>query len=373
MDVPIPTLDPRLHDALQSRTVALFLGADLPEAITGLPSRADLSRRLAERRGLDPTLSLAQVTQRLAKGGYRFDFTSLLREALDTAGKKLQPYHRSVVEFVQTNSIETIVTTAYDSLLEAAFREAGVEINIVVEDGDLAFARRGIPTLIRLYGAADRPTSLVATEDDHYGLWRDRNRENILDEVRMLLRRNTALFLGYNLADPDFNLLWREVLDRMGRFAAGAFAIWPGLPEDEVQMWRDRQVTMLAAEAGGILIATAGISPTTGSAHVTAREVGVGKVEAGGGAAAQPDVASAATTLAQHRKLLEEKKAAKWQELEQYKLNLVMLERQAANYGGRQFAPLIVQNQINAAEQAIIRIEGELDEIEGELAKLGGL
>lgn len=372
MDVPIPTLDPRLHDALKSHTLALFLGADLPEAITGLPSRADLARRLAERRELDLTLSLAQVTQRLAKGGYRFDFTSLLREALDTTGKKPQPYHRSVVEFVQTNSIETIVTTVYDNLLEAAFREAGVEINIVVEDGDLAFARRGIPTLIRLYGAADRPTSLVATEDDHYGLWRDRNRENILDEVRMLLRRNTVLFLGYNLADPDFNLLWREVLDRMGRFAAGAFAIWPGLPEDEAQVWRDRQITMLEAEAGGILIATAGISPT-GSAHVTTREVGVGKVEVGGGAAAQPAVDSTAATLAQHRKLLEERKAAKWQELQQYKLNLAMLEREAANYGGRQFAPLIVQNQIDAAEQAIIRIEGELDEIEGELAKLGGL
>jgi len=46
-----------------------------------------------------------------------------------------------------------------------------------------------------------------------------------------------VLFLGYNLADPDFKLLWRELLDRMGRFALGAWAIAPGLPADERRVW----------------------------------------------------------------------------------------------------------------------------------------
>jgi len=363
-----PVLDLRLQEALQSRSLALFLGADLAEAITGLPSRADLARRLAERRGLDPSLSLAQVTQRLAKGGYRFDFTSLLREALDTTGKKPQPYHRSVVEFVRSNGVETIVTTTYDGLLVAAFREAGVELNSVVEDGDMAFARRGVPTLIRLYGAIDRPTSLVATEDDHYALWRDRNRENMLDEVRMALRRNTVLFLGYNLADPDFNLLWREVLDRMGRFAVGAFAIWPGLPEDEVQVWRDRQITMLEAGAVGLLIGPDEVvSPTRGDEAGT-REVGGWSVE-GGGTVVERGSADVGAQSAQS-KLMAERKATKLQELETYKLNLARLDREAANYGGRPFAPLIVQNQIQESERAIARIEAESEEIEEDLRQM---
>lgn len=359
IDVPTPILDLRLQDALRSRSLALFLGADLAEAITGLPSRAGLARRLAERRGLDPSLSLAQVTQRLATGGYRFDFTSLLREALDVTAKKPQPYHRSVVGFVKSNGVETIVTTAYDTLLEMAFREAGLGLNIVIEDGDLAFARRGIPTLIRLYGAVDRPTSLVATEDDHYGLWRDRNRENMLDEVRATLRRNTVLFMGYNLADPDFNLLWREVLDRMGRFSLGAFAVCPGLPEDEVQIWRDRQITVLAAEASGLAVLQAGGKPS-----------GEVPLAGNGGRASSQDNADSMAQVGGQRTLLGEWKAAKMQELAQHKLNLARLDLEAANYGGRQFAPLIVQNQIQEAERSIARIHAELDEIEREPALL---
>jgi len=75
----------------------------------------------------------------------------------------------------------------------------------------------------------------------------------VLDEVRTVLRRQTVLFLGYNLADPDFNLLWREVLDRAGRFARTAYAVWPGLPEADVRMWRDRDIVILEAEPFGIL------------------------------------------------------------------------------------------------------------------------
>lgn len=353
-DAPAP-LDPRLQDALQSHSLAIFLGIDLPEVVTGLPSRADLARRLAERRGLDPSLSLAQVTQRLAKGGYRFDFTSLLREALDVTGKKPQPFHRGVVEFVRSFGVETVITTAYDNLLETAFREAEVGLNVVVEDGDLAFARRGAPTLIRMYGAADRPPSIIATEDDHYSLWRDRNRENVLDEVRMTLRRNTVLFVGYNLADPDFNLLWREVLDRMGRFAAGAFAVWPSLQEDEVQIWRDRQITVM--EAGELTFLAQWAAEPAAKFVELPRGADEGSGERGG--------------AADRREMLEKRKAQKKQELDLYHSNLDRLNFQAALHGSKQLAPLIVQNQIDAAERAIVRIEGELDEIEGELAKLG--
>ena len=51
----------QLAEALQRRTLALFIGADLPREVTGLPFRADLARDLARRKGLDGSFSLAQV------------------------------------------------------------------------------------------------------------------------------------------------------------------------------------------------------------------------------------------------------------------------------------------------------------------------
>ena len=198
---------PEWDDALRRGSAALFIGADLPEAATGLPSRADLAREMARRKGLDPSLSLAAVAQRVGQGGNRWEFSAYLREALDTVDKAPRTFHRRIVAWVQAYRLSTIITTAYDDLLELAFDQAGVALNRVVRDTDLTFAVAGRPLLIKLYGDAQRPDTLLVTEDDHYGLWRSREKEDVLDEVRATLRTNTLLFLGYNLSDPDFHLL----------------------------------------------------------------------------------------------------------------------------------------------------------------------
>jgi hypothetical protein len=243
----------KLSEQIIRGNTVLFIGADLPRDVTSLPSRADLARELAQRKGLDTSLSLAEVAQRVARGGNRFEFTNFIRDQLDTTGKSPQPFHRRIVELVQEHGIETLITTAYDNLLELAFQEAGVPINRVVRGSDVSFIASDRPTLIKLYGDAQQPDTLVVTEDDHYDLWHDRDKEDLLHEVRTVLRRQTVLFLGYNLTDPDFNLLWREVLDRAGRFARTAYAVWPGLPEGEVRMWRDRGIVILDEDPLGVL------------------------------------------------------------------------------------------------------------------------
>lgn len=242
-----------LIDALERRSLALFIGADLPRDATGLPSRAGLARELARRKGLDESLSLAEVAQRVARGGNRWEFTNFIRDQFDTTGKSPQPFHRRIVELVQEHEIKALVTTAYDNLLELAFQDAGMPINRVVRGSDVSFIDPSRPTLIKLYGDIQQPNTLVVTEDDHYDLGRDRDKEDLLHEVKTVLRRQTVLFLGYNLADPDFNLLWREVLDRAGRFNRTAYAVWPGLSDSEVQIWRDRGIVILDEDPMGVL------------------------------------------------------------------------------------------------------------------------
>ncbi|MFX0196844.1 MAG: hypothetical protein ACFFCW_12020, partial [Candidatus Hodarchaeota archaeon] len=114
---------PELVEALQRRTLALFIGADLTYEVTGLPSRAELAHELARRHGLDESLSLAEVAQRVSQAGNRWEFTDFIRNALDTTDKPLQPFHKRIAELVKTHQIETIITAAYDNLLELAFRE----------------------------------------------------------------------------------------------------------------------------------------------------------------------------------------------------------------------------------------------------------
>jgi hypothetical protein len=247
---------PELTEALERGALALFIGADLPRQVTGLPSRADLARQLARRkRGalarVDESLSLAEVAQRVSRAGKRWEFTAFIRDALDTTGRSPQPFHRRIVELVSTYRIETIITTAYDNLLELAFQEAGVGINRVVRGSDVSFVNPDRPTLIKLYGDAQQPDTLVVTDRDHSDLLRDRDREPLLDEVRRALRLNSVLFLGYNLADPDFRFLFDQIAE--SRFARTAYAVWPGLPEADERMWRDRGIVILDTDPLGIL------------------------------------------------------------------------------------------------------------------------
>jgi hypothetical protein len=228
----------------------LFLGADLPVAVTGLPSRADLARALARRYGLDESLPLSEAAQRVSQAGNRFAFTALLREALAT-GASPRPFHARIVAAVQRLHIETILTTAYDDLLARAFQQASLPCDRVVRGDDLAFLTPGRPTLIHLYGDIAQPDTLVVTDRDHLDLLRDRAREPLLDEVRRAFRRTSLLFLGYNLADPDFRFLFDQVAE--SRFARLAYAVWPGLPADQARAWRERGIVILDEDPLGVL------------------------------------------------------------------------------------------------------------------------
>ncbi len=235
--------DPQLTEAIDRHTLAFFIGADLPRKVTGLPNRADLARKLAHRRGLDESLSLVEIAQQVGLGDNRQKFIASIRDKLDTITKPPQPFHRRIVSLVKKYQIKTIITTAYDNLLELTFWEEGVACTSVLRDSDVSLATSEYPTIIYLHGSIQSAESLIITGDDHHNLRRDR--EKVLNVVSNTLRENVILFLGHDLSTPDFDLLWQEILSQEDRFPMGAYAVWPGLPETDVQMWRDRGIVVL--------------------------------------------------------------------------------------------------------------------------------
>jgi hypothetical protein len=334
---PQSTSHPELNDALSRHNLSLFIGADLFREVTSLPSRADLARELARRRGLDKSLSLSEVAQRVTQGSNRWEFTAFIRDALDTTGRSPQPFHRYIVTLVREHQIKTVITTAYDTLLELAFQEAGIALNRVVRSSDVSFIDPNRPTLVKLYGDAQQPDTLIVTEDDHYGLWRDRDKEDLLDEVRLALRRNVILFLGYNLSDPDFQLLWREVLDRAGRFPLGAYAIWSGLPEADVQMWRDR----------GIIIED--VDPLQFLGEVSAQPVLTGRSE-------EAITAPAGLALSSEPLIL--------RQLAEARENLLLIQERKSQYVEETAIPLDLIKVERRTQKRIAELERQIEELE---------
>ncbi len=237
--------DIRQH--LERGRLVLFVGADLPEWVTGLPSKQALADALAAREGIAPERRLADVAQEVMGHRSRWEFTDFLRESLDTTGKSPQPFHQYVVSLVRDAQLETLLTTAYDDLLELAFQRAGIGLNVVVRDQDLAFIRRDRPTLLRLYGHWRQADTLVVTEQDQNALLRGRDKRDLVDEVRFAFRRNSILFLGHDLSDPAVSALFDELVESGSQIPS--FAVWSGLSQGEKDFLESkRNLTVLETD-----------------------------------------------------------------------------------------------------------------------------
>jgi hypothetical protein len=226
-----------LQESLKQDRVVIFWGGDLDSRLTGLPSRQQIADALARQEGLAEGQSLPAVAQQVMRQGNRFGFTNFIHEILDSTGKRPQPIHHTLVGLVRENNLETIITTAYDNMIDLAFREAGIPLSVVVNDSDLRFSSSGASTLIKLCGDRQQPASLVVTEQDENLLLRGRFREkaDMIDEVRRAFRRQAVLFVGYRLRGRTVTALFDEVTG--DRFQLPAFAIDPELSESERSAW----------------------------------------------------------------------------------------------------------------------------------------
>jgi hypothetical protein len=170
-----------------------------------------------------------------------------LQDTLPYRLQAIPAFYHNIATLVHQFRLETIITTAYDGVLTQALEQVEPRLSMVVRSGDERFTNPDAPTLIKLYGDLQQKDTLIITASDHAGLFRDRQKEPLLDEVRYAFRRNTVLFLGYNLSDPDFRSLLNEITED-SRNRRPIFALWSGLPEREVRLWEGRGITILNAD-----------------------------------------------------------------------------------------------------------------------------
>ncbi|MEJ2749827.1 MAG: SIR2 family protein, partial [Anaerolineae bacterium] len=127
--------------------------------------------------------------------------------------------------------------------------QAGQPLNVVVSDTDLQFAAPGQPSLLKLFGDWQQPTSLIVTEQDQSALLNGRQptKQGLLDMLRLLFKMQTVLFVGADLRDTAVTVLFDSVTG--GQFQQPAFALWSGMNEREAQAWKsNRNLTVINAD-----------------------------------------------------------------------------------------------------------------------------
>lgn len=132
------------------------------------------------------------------------------------------------------------ITTTPDNLLVAALKEAGKDPQVelcpwneyVEQAGSLAEAQADYrptpekPLVYYLLGRLSEPDSLVLTEDDYfdYLIGVTSNKDLIPSAVRRKLADTALLFLGFQLDEWNFRIVYRSLLGQEGRGRRSRYA-----------------------------------------------------------------------------------------------------------------------------------------------------
>lgn len=116
-----------------------------------------------------------------------------------------------------------IITTNWDLLFEAAYRQIGQGYNVLSSNQDAPNFNYDQHNLLKIHGSADRPLTLIATSED-YESYADTHKE-ILERIADLLYNNTVLFVGYGLRDEHIRQLLTNIRLKRGPWARRAYAV----------------------------------------------------------------------------------------------------------------------------------------------------
>ena len=210
---PVSTsLPSEIVAAARRGDLVLFIGADLPASITGAPNRCDLAQRFAQRFGIQPVVSLEKVAEQVENRFGRNALISFFKEMLDTTGRSLGLFYRTVSRL----PLRTIVTTTYDDLLEKSLRESSRPVLVLASPTDLPLVGHDRVSLFRLAGDLARPESLAITERDAAALIEHPDHHAMLRHLARELIQQTVLVLGQDVTQPVFEKLYEETVRLLG-------------------------------------------------------------------------------------------------------------------------------------------------------------
>jgi len=152
-------------------------------------------------------------------------------------------------EIARIPFFRTIVTTNWDPFCE---RTVNVLVPMV-EDQDIPFWDENKRQVLKIHGCVTRPHTIVATLEDYNACMKDKSRGAIFIKLRDLMATKTFIFVGYSVKDPDFKLIYDEVINNLGPFRRGAYVVDPNPKEDSIEDWETRGVKIL--KISGIVFA----------------------------------------------------------------------------------------------------------------------
>ncbi len=220
MNIPFPLIS----DIAQGRCLP-FIGAGFSKNAVlppghSMPDWAELTDILAKDAGTEPSASPQAVAERYEQKFGRVQLIEAIRDALQSDRARPGKAHRAFVKL----PFDTIYTTNFDLLLEAAYSEDTRPFRSLVRELQLPFhAGQMASSIIKMHGDLRHEEHIVVTQNDYDGFM-DRYPVVATHLSAMLITR-TPFFIGYRLSDPDFDNIRKVVRSRLGAFERMAYVV----------------------------------------------------------------------------------------------------------------------------------------------------
>jgi hypothetical protein len=211
-----------LVDAVRQRQAVLFAGAGISYPVLKM-SGSTIRDQIGVLIQQDyPTYDYGSRTLEDVCDEYATlnDRIALVNRLADLFPKNAPPLPSHVAA---VKAFRFIVTTNWDLLFEAAYRQISQGYQVLVRDEDAPNFNYDQHNLLKIHGSADMPLTLIATSDD-YECYPDTH-QRLLDRVGQLLNSHTVLFAGYGLRDEHVRRLLARVRGQHGSWARRAYAI----------------------------------------------------------------------------------------------------------------------------------------------------
>lgn len=264
MNTEIPI---HLPQAIKEKNCILFAGAGFSREATlptgdKLPTGSETAYRLAQElyaEGYfpdepqkDQPYNLADIAEDYETAFTRYQLIKRLEETFAPEGLRIGEAHRLAIKH-----FPIIATTNYDFLFEDAIRETGQRPKVVVRENQRPL--ESTTMIVKLHGDLENPERIVITSEDYY-------REPIPELLRNWLKDKLAekvfAFVGYGLADSNFQNIYFQVSERTGKLKPPSFVVTPPPIEESPhrkrwelyrQRWTQRGMIFIPGTAGGFM------------------------------------------------------------------------------------------------------------------------
>lgn len=211
-----------LVDAVRDRQALLFAGAGLSASTLKLAGRELRDAIGAKVAGDYPDYDVASrsfedVCDEYAAINDRHGLVNLL------AARIPQNAPPSAGHLAAVQAFRFIVTTNWDLLFEAAYKEINQGYQVLSREEDVPNFSYDQHNLLKIHGSVDYPLTIIATTEDYEG-YAD-TRPGLLDRVAELLHNNTALFVGYGLRDEHVRRLLATVRRKRGQWSRKGYVV----------------------------------------------------------------------------------------------------------------------------------------------------